>query len=49
MHAAAQATIESGTGSALRLRDHVAVVGGGASGLLTAFQLLAGSVDTDLA
>ncbi len=53
MHAAAQATIdsgtESGTGSDTSLRNHVAVVGGGASGLLTAFQLLAGSKDSDLA
>ena len=49
MHAAAQATIESGTGTDSSLRNHVAVVGGGASGLLTAFQLLAGSADTDLA
>ena len=49
MHAAGQVTIESGSGSDTDLRHHVAVVGGGASGLLTAFQLLAGSVDTDLA
>jgi uncharacterized NAD(P)/FAD-binding protein YdhS len=47
--AGAQATIESGTGSDTTLKNQVAVVGGGASGLLTAFQLLAGSADSDLA
>jgi uncharacterized NAD(P)/FAD-binding protein YdhS len=49
MRAASSATIESGTGSDTSLRHHVAVVGGGASGLLTAFQLLARSADSDLA
>ena len=49
MHAAAQATIEPGTGTDSALKNRVAVVGGGASGLLTAFQLLAGSSDSDLA
>lgn len=49
MRAASSATIESGTGSDTSLRHHVAVIGGGASGLLTAFQLLAGSTDSDLA
>jgi len=49
MRAVSSATIESGTGSEASLRHHVAVVGGGASGLLTAFQLLAGSQDSDLA
>lgn len=53
MHAAAPATIESGTGADAAPsgahRHHVAIIGGGASGLLTAFQLLAGSQDSDLA
>lgn len=49
MHVATQAPVESGTGSDSSLRNHVAVVGGGASGLLTAFQLLARSADSDLA
>ena len=48
MHAAAHATIESGTRTDSSLRHDVAIVGGGASGLLTAFQLLASSADTDL-
>ena len=48
MHVAAQRPTESGTGADATLRNHVAVVGGGASGLLTAFQLLAGSVHSDL-
>lgn len=49
MHVAAHATIDPATGSDTGLRNQVAVVGGGASGLLTAFQLLAGSEDGDLA
>lgn len=61
MRAAGQALLESGTGSDrspttspvtsldARLRHRVAIIGGGASGLLTAFQLLAGSQDSDLA
>jgi uncharacterized NAD(P)/FAD-binding protein YdhS len=49
MRVAATATAPPGTASESGLRQHVAVVGGGASGLLTAFQLLAGSRDSDLA